>query len=46
MMAWRDKWAAELIEQAAAAGKMFKAAFILSLAVNAILAAVVLIKRK
>ena len=45
-MAWRDKWAAELIEQAAAAGKMFKTAFILALAVNAILAAVVLIKSK
>lgn len=45
-MAWHEKWVAELIEQAAAAGKAYKTAFILSLAVNAILAAVVLIKRK
>ena len=45
-MAWRDKWAAELIEQAAAAGKTFKTAFILALAVNAILVAIVLIKHK
>ena len=45
-MVWRDRWAVELIEQAAAAGKIFKAAFVSTLAVNVILAAVVLIKRK
>ena len=46
MMAWRDKWAAELIEQAAAAGKMFKAVLILSLVVNVLMVAVALMKRK
>lgn len=44
-MAWCDKWTAELVEQAAASGKAYKTAFIISLAVNAILATVV-IKRK
>lgn len=41
-----ESWLAELAEQAAQEGKAYKVPFFLSLAVNAILAAVALMKRK